>query len=74
VCAVKLEHEGGEAAGENTTSVEMDDAMIESLSLETTDHEQPSSSRVTMKSFQSRGMKNGDAHGRKKRKLKKKYI
>jgi hypothetical protein len=69
-----LEEDGVEAAGESS-SVETADTMIESLSLETTDQDQPSSSRVTMKSFQSRSLKKGDICGRKKRVIrKKKYI
>ncbi|XP_021926363.1 periodic tryptophan protein 1 homolog isoform X2 [Zootermopsis nevadensis] len=69
VCPVKLEEAAGDGSSEETA-----DDMIESLSLETTDENQPSSSRVTMKSFQSHSLKKGDARGKKKRATKKKYI
>lgn len=70
VDAIKLE-EGMEGGG-GSTSVEMADNMIESLSLETKDRDQPSSSRVTMKTFQSSHLKNRHVRGRKKGMLKKK--
>jgi hypothetical protein len=70
VHAIKLE-EGMEGAG-GSTSVEMADGMIESLSLETKDQDQPGSSRVTMKTFQSSHLKNRHIHGRKKWMIKKK--
>jgi hypothetical protein len=70
VGAIKLE-EGMEGDG-GSTSVEMADDMIESLSLETKDQDQPSSSRVTMKTFQSSHLKNRHMHGRKKGMIKKK--
>lgn len=69
VCPVKLEEAAGDGSSEETA-----DDMIESLSLEATDENQPSSSRVTMKSFQSHSLKKGDARGKKKRATKKKYI
>lgn len=57
MCAVKS---GGdvEAAGDST-AVETADAMIKSLSLETAVEDQPSSSRVTTKTFQSSHIKSG---------------
>jgi hypothetical protein len=66
-----LEVERVEAAGESS-SVETADAMIESLSLESADQDRPSSSRVTMKSFQSHSLRKGDMGGRKKSLIKKK--
>jgi hypothetical protein len=65
-CSVKS---GGvmEAAGDST-AMKTADAMIKSLSLETAVEDQPGSSRVTVKTFQSSHIKSG----RKKRMRKKK--
>lgn len=65
-CSVKLG--GGVEAAGDSTAVETADAMIKSLSLETAVEDQPGSSRVTMKTFQSGHIKSG----RKKRMRKKK--
>lgn len=59
---------GGVEAVEDSTAIETADAMIESLSLATAGEDQPSSSRVTMKTFQSSRFKSG----RKKLMIKKK--
>jgi hypothetical protein len=58
---------GLEAAGDST-AMEAADAMIKSLSLETAGENQPSTSRVTSKTFQSSRFKSG----RKKLMIKKK--
>jgi hypothetical protein len=57
MCAVKS-GEGVEAAGDST-AMETAGAMINSLSLETAVEDQPSSSRVTRKTFQSSHIKSG---------------
>ena len=66
MCPVKS---GGsvETAGDST-AMETADAMIESLSLETAGEDQPSSSAVPTKTFQSSHFKSG----RKKLRIKKK--
>jgi hypothetical protein len=69
VSAINLEV-GMEGAG-GSTSMEIADNMIESLSLETKDQDQPSSSKVTMKTFQSNNLKNRHVRGRKKGIIKK---
>ncbi|PNF40490.1 putative periodic tryptophan protein 1 [Cryptotermes secundus] len=70
VGAIKLEER--REGGGGSTSVEMADDMIESLSLESKDQDQPSSSRVTMKTFQSSHLKNRHIHRRKRGMIKKK--
>jgi hypothetical protein len=57
-----------------STSVEAADAMIESLSLETKVQDQPSTTKITMKSFQSNHLKNGDKRRQKKQMMKKKKL
>ncbi|KAJ4442986.1 hypothetical protein ANN_04634, partial [Periplaneta americana] len=70
--AIKSEEEEVESA-EESSAMETADAMFESLSLDTSDQPQPSTSTVTMKNFQSSGLKNKEkAFGGKKKKFKKK--
>lgn len=57
MCAVKSG--GGVEAAGDSTSMETAGAMIKSLSLETAVEDQPSSSRVTMKTFRSSRIKSG---------------
>jgi hypothetical protein len=57
MCALKSG--GGVEAAGDSTAMETADAMIKSLSLETAAEDQPSSSRVTTKTFQSSHIKSG---------------
>jgi hypothetical protein len=57
MCAVKSG--GGVEAAGDSTAMETADAMIKSLSLENEVEDQPSSSRVTTKTFQSGHIKSG---------------
>jgi hypothetical protein len=66
MCPVKSG--GGVVVAGDSTAMETAHAMIGSLSLETAGEDQPSSSRVTTKKFQSSRFKSG----RKKQKIKNK--